>query len=171
MTERRPVSSSETPLPKKVSPAEMVSLKKAELIEKIYSRAIEVKNDLITHKIKPDGVISVVLSQWPDDVVETKGCWIITNRHSMHHKLGKLGVQYSSPYEFTTGYALKETGEIIEYETDEDIKKNPRLFHVPGKQLGEIITENPLDPEEYIDNGIMRGLNELSERAKIATNK
>ena len=163
MIERRPVSSFETPPHRQVSADERISLKKAELIEKIYSRAIEVKDQLVAHRIKPNAAISVVLDPWPDEAIETKRCWIITNHPSLH-KLGKLGMQ------FTTGYALKVTGEIIEYETEEDIKKNPTLYHVPGKHLGEIITDSPLDPEEYLDSGIMRGLDELSELAIIAAN-
>lgn len=171
MTERRPVSSFETPPIRQVSADERINLKKSALLEKIYLRAIEVKNQLLANKIKPDALITVVLEPWPDDAIETKGCWIITNHSSTHYKLGNDSIQHSIPYTFSTGYALKDTGEIIEYETDEDIRNNPRLLHVPGKQLGEIITESPFDPQEYLDNGIMQGLDVLNERATFSTIK
>lgn len=163
MTERRPMSSSETPPNRQVSANERNNLKKLEQINIIYDRAKVVKDELVANKVRPNAIINIVLEPWPDESIENRRCWIITNRPSMH-KLGTPGKQS------TTGYALRQNGEIIEYETEDDIKDNPTLNHVLGKHLGEIIIESPFDPEVYLDNGIMHGLDELSDRAKIATN-
>lgn len=171
MNERRPVSSFETSPHRQVSADERNALKRDALLEKISLRAEEVRDQLIASKYKPEATIGIVVDVYPENVIEPRNCWIVTNIPSIHHQLGKMVVEGSAPRNLTTGYALLETGKIVEYETDQDIRNKPELLRVLGKHFGEIITKNPIDSEEYIDNGIMPGLNKLSERAKIVTGK
>lgn len=171
MNERFPNSSNEGIEHRFLSPEDRKIFEKAKFINEICLRASQVKDELIESGVNYEATIGIVPELWSEHYIEKNNCWIVTKHQSTHHKGGRLGVLDSHPYTFTTGYALTESGILIEYETDETIDQNPRLYHVLGKQSGEIIKEDPVDPEFYLDNGILQGLNELNDRAKIATTK
>lgn len=156
MIERGPIFPSETFSRIKVSPEGLISLQKDKLMGIISAKAEEVRDQLVASKFNFNATIGVAIDLGPEGSIEPVGCWIISNRPSMHNKL------------VTTGCALMKTREIVVYETYQDINNKPALSRVHGDHLGEIITKSPFDPEEYIDNGILFDLDKLSEQAKIA---
>lgn len=165
MNEKFPNSSNEGIEHRFLSPEDRKIFEKAKFINEICLKASRVKDELIESGVKYEATVGIVPELWSENYIEKNNCWIVTKHQSTHHKAGRLVARDSQPYTFTTGYALTESGILIEYETDEAIDLNPRLYHVLGKQSGEIITESQIEPEVYLDNGILQGLDELSNKA------